>query len=82
MSFKDKFKSILSPIDDDYEEYEEYLELTEEEAEGLSEYEEQENFEEIITGLGIIMQDERLTLKELRDQCWEDSNNVFQKIYG
>lgn len=49
---------------------------------GLSEYEEQENFEEIITGLGIIMQDERLTLKELRDQCWEDSNNVFQKIYG
>ncbi len=40
MSFKDKFKSILSPIDDDYGDYEEYLELTEEEAEGLSEYEE------------------------------------------
>lgn len=49
---------------------------------GLSEYEDQENFEEIITGLHIIMQDERLTLKELRDQCWEDSGEVFGKIYG
>lgn len=49
---------------------------------GLSEYEEQENFEEIITGLGIIMQDERLTIEELREQCWNDSDRVFTKIYG
>ena len=49
---------------------------------GLSEYEDQENFEEIITGLGIIMQDERLTIEELREKCWEDSDEIFQKIYG
>ncbi|CAM3614936.1 cell division protein SepF [Erysipelothrix urinaevulpis] len=36
MSFKDKLKNILTPVEDDYEEY---IELTEEETERLSEYE-------------------------------------------
>ena len=36
MSMRDKLKNILNPVEDDYEEY---IELTEEETEGLSEYE-------------------------------------------
>jgi hypothetical protein len=49
---------------------------------GLTEFEDIENFEEVITGLEFIMVDERLTIKELREQCWEDSDKIFQKIYG
>jgi len=37
--------------------------------------------EEIITGLSIIMLDEKITLLELRETCWEDSNKIFDKIY-
>ena len=36
MSMRDKLKNILNPVEDDYEEY---IELTEDETEGLSEYE-------------------------------------------
>ena len=36
MSMRNKLKNILNPVEDDYEEY---IELTEEETEGLSEYE-------------------------------------------
>lgn len=57
-------------------------EVARELVDGLSEYEDQENFEEIITGLHIVMQGENLTLEEIREQCWEDSNEVFTKIYG
>lgn len=57
-------------------------EVARELVDGLSEYEDQENFEEIITGLHIVMQDENLTLEEIREQCWENSDKVFTKIYG
>ncbi len=49
---------------------------------GLTEYEDVENFEEIITGLQFIMADECLTLEQLREQCWQDSTIIFDKIYG
>ena len=49
---------------------------------GLTEYEDVENFEEIITGLQFIMVDECLTLEQLREQCWQDSTIIFDKIYG
>lgn len=49
---------------------------------GLTEYEDIENFEEIITGLQFIMVDESITLEQLREQCWQDSTIIFDKIYG
>ena len=49
---------------------------------GLTEYEDIENFEEIITGLQFIMVDEGITLEQLREQCWQDSTIIFDKIYG
>jgi hypothetical protein len=49
---------------------------------GLMEYEDIENFEEIITGLQFIMVDEGITLEQLREQCWQDSTIIFDKIYG
>jgi len=35
-----------------------------------------------IKGLKKIMEDEGITLEEMREQCWEDSTDVFEKIYN
>jgi len=37
---------------------------------------------EVITGLERIMEEENLTFEELRERCWKDSNEMFQKIYN
>lgn len=38
--------------------------------------------DELQTGLETIMKDENLTLEQMREQCWENSLDVFDKIYG
>jgi len=58
-------------------------ELTiEEVAKQLNDGLDQESFEEIITGLQLIMMDEGLTLQELNEKCWGNSTEIFDKIYG
>lgn len=43
--------------------------------------EDEHNIDDIVKGLIAIMKDENKTLEELREMCWNDSNEVFSKIY-
>lgn len=43
--------------------------------------EDEHNIDDIVNGLITIMKDENKTLEELREMCWNDSNEVFSKIY-
>lgn len=43
--------------------------------------EDEHNIDDIVNGLIAIMKDENKTLEELREMCWNDSNEVFSKIY-
>ena len=58
---------------------EEVLKVARELIDGL---EENHDIEDIVSGLEFIMENENITLKEMRKQCWNDSNEVFGKIYG
>lgn len=58
---------------------EEILEVARELIDGL---EENHDIEDIVSGLEFIMEDENITLNEMREQCWNDSTEVFGKIYG
>lgn len=40
------------------------------------------DIKEIVSGLEWIMKNENITLEEMNKQCWEDSTEVFNKIYG
>ena len=57
----------------------EILEVARELIDGL---EENHDIEDIVSGLEFIMEDENITLNEMREQCWNDSTEVFGKIYG
>lgn len=48
---------------------------------GLSEYENKEKFQTVINKLREIKEEEDLTLEELDDQCWDDSNEMLDKIW-
>ena len=57
----------------------ELLNIAKELIDGL---EEEHNIDDIVNGLVSIMENENKTLEELREMCWNDSNEVFSKIYG
>ncbi len=39
------------------------------------------NIDDIVNGLNFIMENENKTLEEVKEMCWNDSNEVFSKIY-
>lgn len=51
-------------------------------ADGLEIYDFKDKFNELKRGLELIVERENITLEQLREQCWEDSTAVFEKIYG
>lgn len=57
----------------------ELLNIAKELIDGL---EEEHNIDDIVNGLVSIMENENKTLEELREMCWNDSNEIFSKIYG
>lgn len=56
----------------------ELLNIAKELIDGL---EEEHNIDDIVNGLVFIMENENKTLEELREMCWNDSNEVFSRIY-
>jgi hypothetical protein len=42
----------------------------------------EEYLDELQTGLEIIMMEDKLTLEQVRELCWENSADIFDRIYG
>lgn len=47
----------------------------------LPTYEDVARYKELTEGLRLIMEEDQLSLSELREKCWDDSTEIFNRIF-